>query len=87
MTVPETLIPSDVVAGLAEIVSTVVGAPQAAVIPQARFTELEVDSLSMIEIMLAIEDAFGVRVPDGDLGALVTVQDAVDYIVRAGSAA
>jgi acyl carrier protein len=86
MTVPETLTASDVVAGLAEIVSTVVGAPPAAVTPRARFAELEVDSLSMIEIMLAVEDSFGVRVPDGDLGALVTVQDAVDYIVRAGTA-
>jgi acyl carrier protein len=86
MTVPETLTPGDVAAGLAGIVSTVVGAAEAAVTPQARFADLEVDSLSMIEIMLAVEDSFGVRVPDGDLGALVTVQDAVDCIVRAGSA-
>lgn len=85
MTVPETLAPADVVAGLAEIITSVVGTPAAAVVPAASFADLDVDSLSMIEIMLAVEERFGVHVPDDDADQLETVQSAVDYIMRAGS--
>jgi acyl carrier protein len=85
MIVPETLAPVDIVAGLAEIIATVVGTPAAQVTPMASFADLDVDSLSMIEVMLSVEERFGVHVPDEDAEGLATVQDAVDYIVRAGS--
>jgi acyl carrier protein len=86
MTVSETEIPSGVVTGLAEIISSVAGTPVGDVTPQASFADLEVDSLSMIEITLAIEERFGVHVSDEDAEHLSTVQDAVDYIVAAASA-
>jgi acyl carrier protein len=84
MTVPETMTQQGVVAGLAEIVASVAGTPAEAVTPQASFADLEVDSLSMIEITLAIEERFGVHISDEDAEHLSTVQDAVDYIVGAG---
>jgi acyl carrier protein len=86
MTVSETEIPSGVVAGLAEIIASVAGTPVEDVTAQATFADLEVDSLSMIEITLAIEERFGVHISDDDAEHLSTVQDAVDYIVAAGSA-
>jgi len=38
------------------------------------------DSLDLIEMMTAVEEAFGIEIPDEDAGKLQTVQDAVDYV-------
>jgi acyl carrier protein len=52
------------------------------------FTEdLDVDSLSMVEIALAAEERFGVKIPDDELANLKTVGDAVTYIEKAQAAA
>jgi len=45
--------------------------------------DLGVDSLSMVEIIYACEDKFGVSIPDEDSKNLKTVGDAVAYIERA----
>lgn len=45
--------------------------------------DLDVDSLSMVEIIYACEEAFGVSIPDEDAKDLKTVGDAVSYIERA----
>ncbi len=52
--------------------------------------DLEADSLALIELVEALEEAFGTRIPDfrvddEDLEDLKTVRDAVDYVAsRAG---
>jgi acyl carrier protein len=75
----------DVLTGLAEIVREIAGTPLANVVPTARFAyDLDIDSLSMVEIACAAEDRFGVRIPDKDVAELNTVGDAVSYILRAG---
>ncbi len=45
--------------------------------------DLNLDSLAMIEIAVATEDAFGVPIPDDDLERFVTVGDVLHYIQRA----
>ena len=45
--------------------------------------DLGIDSLSMIDVACAIEDALGIRMPDEELESFKTVGDAVDYIRRA----
>ncbi|HEX6445175.1 MAG TPA: acyl carrier protein [Streptosporangiales bacterium] len=48
------------------------------------FTEdLDIDSLSMVEVVVAAEEKFGVKIPDDDVKNLRTVQDAVNYIKQA----
>jgi acyl carrier protein len=77
----------DILAGLAQIVNEVAGVPVADVQPGKSFIDdLDVDSLSMVEIATAAEDTFGVRIPDEDLKNLRTVGDAVHYIEKAGVA-
>jgi acyl carrier protein len=45
------------------------------------FTEdLDVDSLSMVEVVVAAEEKFGVKIPDDQVQNLKTVGDAVTYI-------
>jgi len=45
--------------------------------------DLGIDSLTMIDVAVAAEDAFGVQIAEDDLESLTTVGDAVDYIQRA----
>ena len=46
--------------------------------------DLDVDSLSMVEIATAAEDTFSISIPDSAIGELRTVGDAVVYISHAG---
>jgi acyl carrier protein len=75
----------EILAGLAEIVNEVAGIPAADVQMDKSFTDdLDVDSLSMVEVVVAAEEKFGVRIPDDDVKNLKTVGDAVSYIEKAG---
>ena len=57
------------------------GVPAADVTPEKTFTDdLDIDSLSMVEIAVQAEDRFGVKIPDDELANLKTVNDAVTYI-------
>jgi acyl carrier protein len=44
--------------------------------------DLDVDSLSMVEVVVAAEERFGVKIPDDDVQNLRTVGDAVSYIEK-----
>jgi acyl carrier protein len=78
----------DVLAGLAEILEEVAGVEPADVTPEKTFIDdLDVDSLSMVEVVVAAEEKFGVKIPDDDVKTLKTVGDAVSYIQKAGIAA
>ena len=73
---------------LAAILDDVAGVPAESVKPEASFSEdLELDSLTMVEVVVACEDAFGVRIPDGDVEGLKTVGDALSYIENAKATA
>ena len=69
---------------LVDIVNDVAGVDQADVQLEKNFVDdLDVDSLSMVEIIYACEEAFNVSIPDEDAKSLKTVGDAVTYIERA----
>jgi acyl carrier protein len=71
----------EIQSGLAEILEEVAGVTPADATPEKSFTEdLDVDSLSMVEIATAVEDKFGVAIPDDELGNIKTVGDAIGYI-------
>ncbi|MGH3345060.1 MAG: acyl carrier protein [Carbonactinosporaceae bacterium] len=71
--------------GLADIVNEVAGIPAGDVQLDKSFVDdLDVDSLSMVEVVVAAEEKFGVKIPDDDVKNLKTVGDAVNYIQRAG---
>jgi acyl carrier protein len=71
---------------LAEIVNEIAGIPAEDVQLDKSFTEdLDVDSLSMVEVVVAAEERFGITIPDDEVKNLKTVGDAVAFIERAGS--
>ncbi len=49
--------------------------------PESSFTDdLKADSLAVVELVLAREEAFGVEIPDEDTEKIKTVKDAIVYI-------
>ena len=75
----------EVRAGLAEILNEVADVDTSDVTDDKSFTDdLDVDSLSMVEVAMAAEEKFGVKIPDDELPKLRTVGDAVTYIQTNG---
>ena len=77
--------PSDeeILAGLAEIVEEVAGVESDEVTADKSFVDdLDIDSLSMVEIAVQAEDRFEVKTPDAELANLKTVGDAVSYVSK-----
>ena len=69
--------------GVAEIVSESAGIPVEDVQLDKSFTDdLDVDALSMVEVVVAAEERFDVKIPDEDVKNLKTVGDAADYILE-----
>ena len=73
----------EVLAGLAELINDETGiAADVVELDKSFVDDLDIDSLSMVEIAVQTEDRYGVEIPDEDLAKLRTVQDAVDYIQK-----
>lgn len=73
----------EITAGLADILEEVAGVNPEDVSDDKSFTEdLDVDSLSMVEVVVAAEEKFGVKIPDDEVQNLKTVGNAVDYILK-----
>lgn len=67
--------------GLASILEEVADVSPSDVTDDKSFVDdLDVDSLSMVEVAMAAEEKFGVKIPDDELPKLKTVGDAVNYI-------
>ena len=71
----------EILAGLAEIANEETGLDPAEVHADKSFTDdLDIDSLSMMTIVVNAEEKFGVRIPDEEVKNLTTVGDAVSFI-------
>ena len=69
--------------GLAEILEEVAGVnPEDAAEDKSFTDDLDVDSLSMVEVVVAAEERFDVKIPDDEVQNLRTVGDAVLYIAK-----
>ncbi len=72
---------TEILEGLAEIVNEETGLDVADVELDKSFTDdLDIDSLSMMTIVVNAEEKFGVRIPDEEVKNLRTVRDAVTFI-------
>ena len=76
----------EVLAGLAELINDETGIATDSVELDKSFTDdLDIDSLSMMTIVVNAEEKFGVRIPDDDVKGLSTVGDAVSSIAKASA--
>ena len=64
-----------------QIIVEQLGVDESQVDPGASFVDdLGADSLDIVELVMAFEEAFEIDIPDDDAEKIVTVKDAVDYI-------
>ena len=75
--------PDDALAGLKEVFGSVAGVDPTDVTPEKTIAEdLAIDSLTLVEAVVAAEDRFGLVIPDDDWARFHTVGDAVNYLVN-----
>jgi len=66
-----------------EIVADRLGVDPDEVTPEASFIEdLGADSLDTVELVMALEEEFGIEIPDEDAEKIQTVGDAIEYIQK-----
>ena len=74
----------EILAGLAELINDETGIPIEDVKLNKSFTDdLDIDSISMMTIIVNAEEKFSVKIPDEEVKNLKTVGDAVDFIYEA----
>ena len=72
---------SEIESKLKELLVEELGLEEDKITMDATFEEdLEVDSLGVVELLMALEDNFGVQIPDEEAESLVTVGEAVDLV-------
>lgn len=75
---------NDITMRVKQVVSDNLGVDSAKVVETANFIDdLDADSLDTVELVMALEEEFGIEIPDADAENINTVQDAVTYVVDA----
>lgn len=67
---------------VAELISRASGVPVTEIKPEARLSDLDMESLEKLECVLSLEDALQVEIKEDDLWRLKTVQDVIDAVRR-----
>ena len=66
---------------ITEIIVEQLGVKAEEVTPEASFVDdLGADSLDTVELVMALEEEFGIEIPDEDAEKIQTVGDAIKYI-------
>jgi len=70
-----------------QIIVEQLGVDEGEVTPTASFVDdLGADSLDIVKMVMAFEEAFGIEIPDEDAEKITTVKDAIEYIDKHASA-
>jgi acyl carrier protein len=70
---------------LKKLVVEQLGVDEVQVTPEASFVEdLNADSLDLVDLIMTLEEQFGIEISDEDAEKIVTVQDAMNYIEEHG---
>lgn len=71
----------EILSKIQEITADRLGVDEGDVTPDASFREdLEADSLDLVELIMELEEQFGLEIPDEEVEKITTVEEAVDYV-------
>lgn len=74
---------SEIESRLTSLLVSELGLDEAKINAEARFEEdLEVDSLGVVELLMALEDNFDVKIPDDEAESITTVGEAIDIVEK-----
>lgn len=74
---------NEIAARVIKIVAEQLGVPEADVKPESAFAaDLGADSLDAVELVMALEDEFGMEIPDEEAEKITTTQLAIDYAIK-----
>lgn len=66
---------------LKKIIAERLGVNEEQIVPSASFADdLKADSLDLVELIMALEEEFGVDIPDDEAEKILTVADALNYV-------
>lgn len=73
----------DIVSEVKKMISSQLGKSVDEITPDSSFIEdLGADSLDLVELIMSMEDKFGIEIADEDAEKIVTVQDAINFILE-----
>ena len=73
----------EVLGKIQEITADRLGVDEGDVTPEASFREdLEADSLDLVELIMELEEQFGMEIPDDEAEKITTVDEAVEYVME-----
>lgn len=73
----------EILAKVKEMVASQLGKSEDEITPESSFIEdLGADSLDLVELIMSMEDEFGLEISDEDAESIITVQDAINFIVE-----
>ncbi len=73
----------EVLGKIQEITADRLGVDEGDVSPEASFREdLEADSLDLVELIMELEEQFGMEIPDEEAEKITTVDEAVEYVME-----
>jgi len=76
---------NEVLTDIATTLGSIAGIDPAEVAPDTSITgDLDVDSMTMLEVIVALEDKFGLLIPDDEWSRFATVGDLAAHLERAG---
>jgi acyl carrier protein len=74
---------SDIEARVKKIIAEQLGVPESDVTNAKAFVaDLGADSLDTVELVMALEEEFGLEIPDEDAEKITRVKEAIDYIEK-----
>jgi acyl carrier protein len=73
----------EIVSEVKKMVASQLGKSEDEITPESSFIEdLGADSLDLVELIMSMEDKFGLEIADEDAEKIVTVQDAINFIME-----
>jgi len=78
------MVQDDVLGDVTTTLASIAGVDAAQVTPEKSLADLDIDSMTMLEVVVALEDRFGLLIPDDEWSRFSTIGDLVAHLQRAG---